>query len=112
LNNRAWLFVAGASLLQASPLFAQGPKLQATFKSPNPSVQAVAYSPDGKTLASGIGIGNRTIRLWDATKGKELATIKARTGRVTSLAFSQDSRTLASGCEENTIKFWDLAAGK
>jgi WD40 repeat protein len=60
------------------------------------SVVAVAYSPDGKTIASACsdGIG----RLWHAATGQELFVVENRRGRaITSLAFTADGRLLVAG---------------
>ena len=55
----------------------------------------MAFSPDGKTLASGSM--DKTIKLWDVATGKEQATLKGHTGWVSSVAYSPDGKTLASG---------------
>ena len=51
---------------------------------------AVAFSPDGRRLASAGDDG--TVRLWDPATGAELATLTGHTGRVTAVAFSPDGR--------------------
>ena len=72
-------------------------------------VQAVAYSPDGKTLAS-AGLDN-LIHLWNMKKHKKQTTLTGHTDWVTALAFSIDNNTLASGDINGTIKFWDVNTG-
>jgi WD40 repeat protein len=76
-------------------------------------VYCVAYSPDGKTLASGGGWeGDRTIKLWNVQRGKEQATLDGHTDGVRCVAFSPDGKTLASGGYDYTIKLWDVQTGK
>jgi WD40 repeat protein len=73
-------------------------------------VDAVAFAPDGKTLASGSW--DKTIKFWDTATGKELATLRGHNRRVWSLAFSPDGKLLASGSADGIVKLWDVATGQ
>jgi hypothetical protein len=68
-------------------------------------VCSVAYSPDGKRLASATGEG---VKVWDAQTGQELLTFKGGGYRV---AFSPDSKRLASSGEQE-VKVWDVRTGQ
>jgi WD40 repeat protein len=71
-------------------------------------VNSVAFSPDGRTLASGSADGSA--RLWDLATHKQLGpALDADTLPVSSVAFSPDGPTLAVGSDNDTVFLWDLA---
>ena len=74
-------------------------------------VLAVAYSPNGKTIASS-GSSDGTIQLWDVNTGKQLNTLKGHTEIVNTLAFSPDGKTLVSGSRDDTLRIWDPNSGR
>lgn len=73
-------------------------------------VRSLAFSKDGKILASGSH--DRTIRLWKVETGKCLQILTGHTSPIQSLAFSQDGNTLASGSNDKTIRLWDIQTGQ
>jgi len=70
------------------------------------SLSTLAFSLDGKKLASGSLDGS--IKIWDTSNFQEIVTFEGHTTTITSLAFSPDSKTLASSSYDKTIKLWDL----
>ncbi len=73
-----------------------------------PLLTSVAFSPDGKTIASGDGA---TIYLWDAGTGKERGRLQGHRGPVHFVGFFGPQR-LASAGWDHTVRLWDLATGK
>jgi predicted NACHT family NTPase len=90
---------AGAVLRLGTVRFRQGEE-----------VTSLAYSPDGKTLASGGW--DRKVRLWDALTGKEIRAFTKRQGAVSSVAYSPDGQTLAWGSRDRIVRRWDVVTGK
>ena len=71
---------------------------------------AVAFSPDGATLAASTGIG--PIDLWEVRSGKPLRTLLGRIGQGVRVAFSPDSKSVAGVASDGTIQRWSVTEGK
>jgi len=76
----------------------------------NYGVGSLAFSDDGKRLASGDG--NFTVRLWDSRTGKLLRKLKGTNICINSVAFSPDNKLLAAGGAYQTVDLWDARGGK
>lgn len=91
--------LAAASSLSAKPV--------ATLRGHEGDVQCVAYSPDGKLLASGSEDGN--IKIWDTATNRELGQLQGHKLYVNGVAFSPDGALLASAGFDGTVRLWDVA---
>lgn len=89
--------------------------LSARYHGHDAKVNRVAFSPDGKWIASGSSDG--TIRIREAITGADHRCLRGHRSPVLSVAFSPDGRLLASGSAtnvtpgENALRVWDVAAG-
>jgi WD40 repeat protein len=72
-------------------------------------VNDVAFSPDGKLLASASR--DSTVKLWDAGSGALQHTLEGHSDSVNDVAFSQDGKLLASASSDRTVKLWDAGLG-
>ncbi|MCB0087097.1 MAG: NACHT domain-containing protein [Caldilineaceae bacterium] len=114
-------FIPAAAFSPAAPMLALGDSLgsirfwridQAQFSLidtlvAHERVDALAFSPNGRFLASAGGIHDYAIRLWDWESKECLATLEGHTRRVLSLAFTPDGTRLASAGDA-TIRLWDI----
>jgi WD40 repeat protein len=70
------------------------------------AITSIAYSPDGKIIASGSH--DSTVRLWDAASGAQLAVFTEHRTRVLRVVFSPDGKTLASVANEPNVILYDV----
>ena len=106
-------------------------KLRATLIGHTGDTKALAFLPDGKTLATGVSrsseirrvrpfvqdekvmeVIDSTIRLWDVTSGKHKMTLKGHSGWISDLTYSLDGSTLASASTDRTVRLWNGVTGK
>ncbi len=82
-----------------------------TNRTPVGYITALAFSPDGKAIASSA-YGETTIHYWEAATGKELRQFVGHKGLISSIAFGQDGKTLASAGTDYTVRLWEVGTGK
>jgi serine/threonine protein kinase/lipoprotein NlpI len=80
-----------------------------TYKGHSDWVDAVAWSPDGKRIASGSR--DETVHVWDAANGGHIYTYAGHSDIVWAVVWSPDGRRIASGSTDHTVQVWDATTG-
>src|SRR5260370_1386215 len=80
-----------------------------TYHGHSDILNTVAWSPDGKYIASGSADG--TVRMWEVATGKQKYVYRGHLASVNSLVWSPDSQRIASGSSDKTVQVWDATTG-
>src|SRR5947209_3918552 len=80
------------------------------YRGHSSSVFGVAWSPDGKRIASASLDG--TVQVWDDTTGNHALIYRGHAGPVFSAAWSPNGKQIASGGYDKTVQIWDASTGK
>jgi Tol biopolymer transport system component len=76
-------------------------------------VRALAFSPDGKTLASASETNNEPVlKLWDVDTGRERLSLSGLNELVFHLRFAPDGKTLLASCGDGRVLVWDVPPPK
>jgi WD40 repeat protein len=87
-------------------------KLRWENASAHERVQSLAFSPDGRVLASGGAFADTSIRLWNAADGSEIGRLDGHRSWISALLFWPDGQILASASADHTIRLWDVKEQK
>jgi WD40 repeat protein/DNA-binding SARP family transcriptional activator len=75
-------------------------------------IWSVAFSPDGKYVATAGSARNNAAILWNADTATEIRSFGGHTGGVNQLTFSPDGKYILTGSDDGTAKLWDVATGQ
>ena len=140
VRSRPWSFPTTSATLASSDargvarlwdLSGPGPSRRLKSDVPPAPIFHLAYSPDGRWLATAMSrpprlsagpvetartpwyaLTDRGGEVWDALTGKLVYPLQADPGHVYRVAFAPDSRTLATGGRDSVVKLWDVATGQ
>ncbi|MBD2562825.1 MULTISPECIES: WD40 domain-containing protein [Nostoc] len=90
--------------------FAHADLAKCVFAETLGGIFSVAFSPDGKLLATGDT--NNEIRLYQVVDGQQMLTCRGHAGWVRSVTFSPNGDIMASGSDDQTVRLWNVSTGQ
>ncbi len=90
--------------------FESGRQVWAPMESPAWIMNALAFSPDGKTLAVSAGYVDPSVHLWDVETQRQIGRLEGHAAHVTALQFTPQGSRLISASADQTIRIWDLGS--
>jgi WD40 repeat protein len=100
------LMGSGITWLTSACSSSSKPSLPFTYKGHSMPVDAVAWSPDGKRIASS-GFLDQTVQVWNAIDGGQVSTYQGHSEAVYAVAWSPDGKRIASGSWGGTVQVWE-----
>ncbi len=88
----------------ASPTALAASRTLYTYRGHTDFVDTVAWSPDGRRIASGSY--DHTVQVWDAANGGHVFTYRGHSATVRAVAWSPDGKRMASASEDKTVQMW------
>ncbi len=110
IGGITWVFFQssqGSQIIQSPTQSSPGALY--TYRGHSDGVDAVAWSPDGRRIASGSL--DTTVQVWDAADGGNVYTYRGHSGFVYAVAWSPNGKRIASGSSDKTVQVWDAADG-